>query len=358
VKILDKYITRKFLSTFFLALALIILIAVVFDITEKMDDFIEHHAPWQAIVFDYYVNFIPNFANLFTPLFVFIAVIFFTGKMAMQTEIVAILNSGVSFTRLIMPYMLCAAFIAAINFYFNGWVIPHANKTRLEFENKYVNNPKAFNDRNFHRQVSPGVFIYIETYNNLANMGYRFSIEKIKDDNRYYYLNSDEITWDSIKQNWRIDNYYVRTIDGLKENIIRGTRKDTILPITPKDFRRRDDVIESMDSPTLNVFIREQQMQGSGKINTYLNEKHRRIAGPLMTFILTLIGFSLSSRKVRGGIGLQIGFGLLLSFTYILFIQITKTFSESNLMPPIVAMWLPNVIFLGIALLLVKYAPK
>jgi lipopolysaccharide export system permease protein len=192
----------------------------------------------------------------------------------------------------------------------------------------------------------------------MANMGYRFSIEKIRDSVRYYYLNSDQITWDSIKQNWRIDNYYVRTIDGLKENITKGARMDTVLPINPKDFRRRDDVIEAMDFPVLNAFIREQEMQGSGKINTYLNEKHRRIAGPLTTFILTLIGLSLSSLKVRGGIGLQIGFGMLLSFTYILFIQITKTFSESNLMPPFVAMWLPNIVFLGVALLLVRYAPK
>src|SRR4051812_6469894 len=298
MKILDIYISKKFLSTFFLALALIILIAVVFDITEKMDDFIEHHAPWQAIVFQYYVNFIPNFANLFTPLFVFIAVIFFTGKMAMQTEIVAILNSGVSFRRLLFPYLLCATLIASLNFYFNGWVIPHANKTRLEFENKYINNPAQFKDRNFHRQVSPGVFIYIETYNTSMNIGSHFSIEKIKNGNRYYFLNSDQVQWDSVKQNWRVDNYFVRSIDGLNENMYSGARMDTVLPITPKDFKRRDDVIDAMDSPTLNAFIREQQLQGSGKINTYLNEKNRRIAGPVATFILTLIGLSLSSRKV------------------------------------------------------------
>ncbi len=337
---------------------MIILIAVVFDITEKMDDFIERHAPWQAIVFDYYVNFIPNFANLFTPLFVFIAVIFFTGKMAMQTEIIAILNSAVSFRRLMMPYLLCAALIASVNFYFNGWVIPHANKTRLEFENKYINNPKQFNDRNFHRQVSPGVFIYIESYNNTMNIGSHFSIEKIKNGSRYYFLNSDQVVWDSIKQNWRIERYFIRTVDGMKETITSGARMDTVLPIHPKDFKRRDDVIDAMDSPTLNAFIRDQQLQGSGKINTYLNEKYRRVAGPLATFILTIIGLSLSSRKVRGGIGLQIGLGMLLSFTYILFMQITKTFSESSLIPPFVAMWLPNVIFLGIALLLVRYAPK
>jgi lipopolysaccharide export system permease protein len=341
-----------------MALTLIILVSVVFDITEKLDDFISRHAPWREIVFDYYVNFIPNFANLFTPLFVFIAVIFFTGKMAMQTEIVAILNSGVSFRRLMLPYILCATLIASLNFYFNGWVIPHSNKTRLEFENKYINNPAQFKDRNFHRQISPGVFLYIETYNTRMNIGTHFSIEKIKNGNRYYYLNSDQVTWDSIKQNWRIDNYYIRTVDGMKENLTGGMRMDTVLPISPKDFKRRDDVIDAMDSPSLNAFIHEQELQGSAKINTYLNEKYRRIAGPFSTFILTLIGLSLSSRKVRGGIGLQIGIGMLLSFTYILFMQITKVFSESSLIPPLVAMWLPNVIFLGIAFLLVRYAPK
>ena len=358
MKILDTYISKKFLTTFFLALTLIILVSVVFDITEKMDDFIERHAPLKEIVFDYYLNFMPNFANLFTPLFVFISVIFFTGKMAMQTEIIAILNSGVSFRRLMMPYLLCATLIASLNFYFNGWVIPHANKTRLEFENKYINHPAQFKDRNFHRQVNPGVFIYIESFNTSTNVGSHFSIEKINNGKRYYFLTSDQVVWDSVKQNWRIDNYFVRTMDGLKENISNGSRLDTVLPITPKDFKRRDDVVDAMDSPTLNAFIREQQLQGSGKINTYLNEKHRRIAGPMATFILMIIGLSLSSRKVRGGIGLQIGIGMLLSFTYILFMQITKVFSESSLIPPIAAMWIPNIIFLGVALLLVRQAPK
>ncbi len=358
MKILDKYISKNFLTTFFLALVLIILISVVFDITEKMDDFIERHSPFREMVFDYYLNFIPYFANLFTPLFVFIAVIFFTAKMAMRTEIVAILNSGVSFRRLLMPYMACAIFIGGMNFYFNGWLIPHANKTRLEFENKYIGSPVPSNDRNFHRQVSPGVFFYIESYNTRMNIGSHFSIEKIKNGSRYYFLNSDQVTWDSIKQNWRIDNYYIREINGMHESIRSGTHLDTVLSMSPKDFKRRDDIIDAMDSPTLNAFIREQQLQGSGKINTYLNEKHRRISGPFATLILTLIGVSLSSRKVRGGIGLQIGVGMLLGFAYILFMQITKTFSESSIIPPFVAMWLPNIIFLCIALSLVRYAPK
>ncbi len=358
LKKLDRYIIRKFLGTFFFSLALIIVIAVVFDISEKLDDFIERKAPLRAIVFDYYFNFIPYFANLFAPLFVFISVIFFTAIMASNTEIVAILNSGVSFRRLLYPYFVSAAFLAGISFYFNGWVIPHSNKIKLEFENVYIKNPVEFKDRNLHRQISPGVFMYMESFNNIENIGYRFSLEKIEDGKRTWYLNSDRIRWDSISSKWKIENYYIRKVHGYHEWIESGREKDTVLSVRPSDFRRRLNIIDAMDNPALNRFIAEEQLQGSANVTTYMVEKYRRYAVPFSTFILMLIGVSVSARKVRGGIGALLGLGIFLSFTYILFQQISNTFAINGSIAPVIAVWIPNLIFMVVAVYMVRIAPK
>lgn len=358
MKILDRYIIVKFLGTFFLALALIMAVAVMFDISEKMDDFIEKKAPLSAIVFDYYLNFIPYFANLFAPLFVFISVIFFTARMAANTEVVAILNSGVSFRRMLWPYFLASALLALLSFYFNGWLIPHSNKVKLAFENTYIKKPVEFNDRNIHRQVSPGVFIYLESFNNIHNMGTRFSIEKYKDGKRVYFLNSERVRWDSVKSKWTIENYYERTIDGYHEELRTGKRKDTVLPIRAGEFRQRLNIIEAMDTPALSAYIESQRSQGVANVSAYLIEKYRRQALPFSTFILTLMGVALSSRKVRGGIGLQLGLGITLSFTYIMFMQISTTFATGGSFSPLAAVWLPNIVYACLALYLVRQAPK
>lgn len=358
MKVLDKYIIRKFLGTFFLSMMLILTIAIVFDISEKIDDFLERRAPAYEIIFHYYLNFIPYFANLFAPLFVFISVIFFTSKMAANTEIVAILNSGVSFRRMLLPYFISATTIALISFYFNGWVIPHSNNIRLAFENVYIKNPVEFKDRNIHRQISPGVFIYMESYNNNENIGFRFTLEKIVNGKRNYFLSSDKIVWDSTAAKWRIENYFVRTINGYHEQLSKGARLDTVLAFYPAEFKRRLNIIEAMDTPALSRFIEEEKLHGSENTSMYLIEKYRRIAIPVATFILTLIGVSLSSRKVRGGIGVQLGIGITLSFTYILFLQISTTFATNGSVAPLIAVWIPNLIFATIGLFLLRIAPK
>ena len=357
-KLLDRYIIRKFLGTFFFSLALIICIAIIFDISEKMDDFLERKAPLRAILFDYYFNFIPYFANLFSPLFVFISVIFFTARLAANTEIVAILGSGVSFRRLLRPYFIAASVLAILSWYFNGWVIPHSNKVKLAFENTYIKNPVRFEDRNIHRQIAPGNFIYLESYNNIENTGFRFSLERIENGKRTMYLNSERIQWDSTTQKWKIHNYYIRNIDGMHETIKTGKELDTTLNLSPSNFRRRMNIVDAMDTPALNKFIEEEKMEGSANVNAYLVEKYRRISIPVATFILTLIGVSLSSKKVRGGIGVQLGFGIALSFTYILFMQVSNTFAINGIMPPFIAVWLPNIIFSIIAVALLQNAPK
>lgn len=359
VNTIDLYIIRKFLGTFFFALVLIIVVAVVFDISEKIDDFIEKNAPIRAIVFDYYMNFIPHFAVLFSSLFTFISVIFFTSKMAYNTEIIAILASGRSFSRMIYPYMISAAIISAFSFFLSNYVIPDANKTRLEFEEVYIrNHPYNFDKRNVHKQISPGVYIFMESFSNSSDMGYKFSLEKFEDGGLKSKLMADYIRWDTAKHKWNLQNYYIRNINGLDETIIKGESMDTTINLDPAEFKRRDEFVETMNLSDLNNFIANLRTQGSDNINTFIIEKQKRMAYPVSTFILTMIGVTLSSRKVRGGIGMQLGTGLGLSFGYILFMQFSSQFAISGAMSPFLAAWVPNFIFIIISVVLYRMAPK
>jgi lipopolysaccharide export system permease protein len=358
IKILDRYIILKFLGTFLFSIGLIVAIAVVFDISEKMDDFIERQAPLKTIIFDYYFNFIPYFANRFSPLFVFISVIFVTSKMASQTEIIAILNSGISFNRFLRPYMIGAAVIALATFLLNNWVIPHANKGRLEFENVYVRNPFVYRNRNIHRQIKPGQYLYFESYDNRANTGFLFSLENFDHGQLTSKVMADRITWNPQSKSWTLENYTIRHIDGMNEHLVRGMRMDTTLAINPEEFNRRLNFTEAMDYGELNNFIKEEKMRGSETLPFYEVEKYRRSSDPFATFILTLIGVSISSKKVRGGIGLQLGAGILLSFTYIMFMQVSTTFATNGNLPSIIAVWIPNIIYAAIAFYLLRKAPK
>lgn len=359
LKIIDYYIIKKFLGTFFFALVLIIVIAVVFDFSEKVDDFLEKSAPVKAIIFDYYLNFIPNFAVLFSSLFTFIAVIYFTSKMANNTEIIAILASGVSFRRLVYPYLVSAAIISGFSFFLSNYVTPRANKTKLEFEERYIrNHPYNYDKRNVHKQISPGTYIYMESFSNSTDMGYKFSLEKFESGKLKSKLMADYIKWDTVKHKWNLQNYYIRNLKGLDETIAKGQTKDTTINLDPNEFKRRDDFVETMNLTDLNTFIRRLSSQGSDNINTFIIEKQKRLAFPISTFILTMIGLTLSSRKVRGGIGMQLGAGLGLSFSYILFMQFSAQFAISGTLSPFLAAWVPNFIFILISILLYRSAPK
>ncbi|MBN2523579.1 MAG: LptF/LptG family permease [Bacteroidales bacterium] len=359
LKKIDIYIIKKFLGTYFGAIALIIMIAVVFDFSEKIDDFLENNAPFRKVIFDYYLNFIPYFAVLFAPLFTFIAVIFFTSRMAYNTEVIAILSSGVSFPRLLRPYFISATIIMTFNLFLGNNIIPKANQKRFMFEeNYYYSGPKGFSDRDVHKQIEPGIFIYLESYNTHSNYGRRFSIEKFVEGELVSKLLSQEIRWDSTKNKWQIRNYYIRDyIDG-KQVITQGTVLDTAINLSPDEFRMRDNVVESMTLKQLKKFIAKQKMQGSGRVNALLVEKYRRFSFPFSTYILTIIGVSVSSRKVKGGIGMHIGIGLMVSFAYILFLQFSAQYAISGAMPPLVAVWLPNFIFIFVAYYLYRLAPK
>jgi len=358
LKKLDLYIIKKFLGTFFFSLLLIIAIAIIFDLSEKLDDFIEKQVPVNEIIFKYYMNFAPYYAKLFVFLFVFIAVIFFTSKMANRSEIIAILSTGVSFRRLLFPYFISATVLALLSLYLSNFVIPPATAIRLDFENKYIKGTYYNQDRNIHKQISPGVFIYMENYNTTSDIGYKFSIEKFENKKLVSKLMSDLVQWDSTTGKWRVQKYYIRNLGDSIHEITYGKSIDTALTIYPEDFEQRLTTVETLNYFELNDFIDAQILHGTENVNAYLIEKHRRIAFPFSTFILTLIGVSVSSRKVRGGTGLNIGIGLLLSFSYILFMQISTQFSINGSLPPIVSVWIPNMIYLIVALFVYRLAPK
>ncbi|NMC42240.1 MAG: YjgP/YjgQ family permease [Bacteroidales bacterium] len=323
LRIIDFYIIRKFLGTFFSSLLMIIVIAVVFDFAEKIDDFMEKNAPVRAIIFDYYFNFIPYFATLFAPLFVFISVIFFTARMAVNTEIIAILSGGMSFRRMMWPYFIASFIIAVFVFLLTNFVLPQANLVKLDFEEKYYRIPRARRGQivNFHRQVYKNVLLYMERYNPEIQTGINFSLERFNDEGQLESkLVAQRVTWDSANI-WSAWTYYIRDIKDGKEVITRGLRLDTALTIRPEDFTRDPQYVGTMKYRELNEYIDLLRLQGSDELRLFLVEKQRRFANPFSVFILTLIGVSLSSRKIRGGIGMQIGIGLALSFSYILFMQ-------------------------------------
>lgn len=360
LKIIDFYIIRKFLGTFVFSLVLIMTIAVVFDFAEKIDNFMEKEAPWQAVVFDYYLNFIPYFATLFAPLFVFISVIFFTSRLAANTEIIAILNSGMSFQRMMWPYFLSSLVIAVFIFYLTNFVIPTTALERMEFEDKYYRPQwRKANVSNIHRQVYPNIYVYMESFSPLYLRGRNFTLEKFDEEGRLLSkLSSPTVNYDTATSKWVANNYLIRTMDDNEEILTKGTSIDTTLTIRPEDFSRDPGFVGTMTYRELDDYIDLLKLQGSDELNVFLIEKHRRFANPFAVFILTLIGVALSSQKLRGGIGMNIGIGLALSFSYILFLQFAAQFSVKGNLGPMIAMWIPNMIYIIIAMILYKLAPK
>lgn len=356
---LDMYIIKKFLGTYIFAIALIISIAVVFDFNEKQDKFMSHDAPWNAIIFDYYLNFIPYFANLFSPLFVFIAVIFFTSKLTENSEIIAMFSSGMSFKRILRPYMVSAGIIAVATFWLGGYVIPKGSVTRINFEDKYYKPRKANSARNIQLEVDTGVIAYIDRFENYRQTGYRFSLDKFKDKQLVSHLTARSITYDTTAYHrWTIKDYMIREMDGMKEKITHGDRIDTTLFMEPADFLTMKNQQEMLTNPQLSEYIDRQKQRGFANIKEFEIEYHKRIAMSFASFILTLIGVSLSSKKTKGGMGLYLGIGLGLSFSYILFQTIASTFAVNGNVPPMIAVWIPNILYAFIAFYLYKKAPK
>jgi lipopolysaccharide export system permease protein len=355
---IDRYIIKKYLGTFFLAITLIISIVIVFDISENIDDFISKKAPLKAIVVDYYLNFIPYFINLFCALFTFIAVIFFTSKMAYNSEIIALQSSGVSYRRMMRPYMIASALIAVMSWILGNFIIPPSTQSRVNFRNTYIKNEFINSDKNIHRQLEPGFFIYMKSYNNRGDVGYKFTIEKFEGTQLKSKLIADYIKWDREKKKWVIHNYFIRDMSGPSENIITGTQIDTTLQMSPAEFGQQNSKEETMDYWQINKYIKDLKLRGVDNVSSYEKEKYQRTSGPISTFILTIIGVSLASRRSRGGMGIHLGLGLLLSFSYIMFMQVSTIFAFKAGFNILLAVWLPNIIYSIIALVLYNRASK
>ena len=355
---IDRYIIKKFIGTYVVALLLIIGIVIIFDLSEKVDKFVTNQAPLRLIIFQYYANFIPYFVNTFSPMFVFITVIFFTSKMAANTEIIAILAGGISFKRLMWPYFVSAAAIVAFSLILNLYVIPPCNKGRLAFEQKYVKKKYENFARNVHYQISPGNFLYVQSFAPSNNTAYGFSLESIEGHDIVSKLSATEARWDSTLQGWKLRDYVLRTFEDGVENVKTGGHMDTVIAVTVEDFYRRRNTVQTLPDGQLRRLIRDQKVRGDKDVMFSLIEQNERWAMPFAAFILTLIGVSLSSVKRRGGIGLNLGIGIALSFSYILFLRFAQMFVYSGSLPPFIALWLPNVLYLIIAIYLYRIAPK
>lgn len=359
--ILDWYIIKKFIGTYIYSILLIISIAIVFDFNENLSKFTQYHAPWRAIVFDYYANFIPYYSNLFSPLFVFIAVIFFTSKLAGNSEIIAMLAAGVSFKRLMRPYMLSCVLIALTTFYLNSFVIPHGTVIRQNFEALYRNSKRNTSAENVQLMVGPGTIAYIQHYDNRYKRGFGFCLDKFEDKKLVSHMTAMEIQYDTIsdsKYHWKATNWKIRTLKGLKEHIESGNVKDTVILMEPPDLVYSKGQQETFTSPELLDYISKQTSRGSGNVVQYEVEFHKRIAMSFASFILTTIGVSLSSRKRKGGMGLYLGIGLALSFGYIMLQTVSSTFAINADTPPMLAAWIPNIIFAVIAYFCYRKAPN
>lgn len=354
---LDWYIIRKFLGTFFFSIVLILSIAIVFDLTEKLDNFFEHQVPLREIIVDYYIPFIPYYMNMFSSLFIFISVIFFTSKLAGNSEIIAMQAAGMSYHRLMVPYAFSAVVLFVLNFVMSGWVIPQSSSRMLDFTDKYIERFTKENARNIQMEVEPGTILYIESFQRRSKIGYRCSVECFEGKQLVSRVTADRIYYDSL-QYWHLDQYTKRTFNDMVETLEGGNRLDIEMPIYPEELFITAQEAQQMTNPELSEYMDRQRARGAGNVKAFEVEYHKRWASPLGAFIMTLLGVTLSSRKVRGGMGKNLGVGIVLTAIYILFSTVSTTFSVKNVMSPFMAAWLPNLVFLAISIPLYIRASK
>ena len=355
---IDWYIIKRFLGAFLLALGLFTIIIVVFDLSEKIDEFMENNAPFSEVIFNYYVNWVPFLLNLFSPVFVFISVIFFTSKMAQKSEIVAILASGVSYRRLLVPYVISAVFLAIVSFAMFAWIIPHADKTRVVFENKYIRDRSHYNAYQIKTQIAPGQIMSMGSFNFSDSLGFKVSLEHLEGGELKSKLFADKLSWNDNTQKWKLTKWWSREfIDGM-EILTKGATMDTMIAFNPEDFFRKNDDVGMFNMRELDEMIAFEEMRGTGNSFFYTTERNKRYALPFAMIVLTVIGVSVAAKKTRGGIGLNLGVGLLISFTFLMVFQFFVAYGSSGSMHPLLAVWIPNIIFGAVAFVLYKFAQK
>ena len=350
IKKIDWYISKKFLLTFFFAMLLIMVIVIIFDLSEKIDGFVKNEAPLKEVIFDYYLNYIPYFVNMFGSLFVFITVIFFTSRMAANSEIIAILSCGVNFHRMMVPYIVTAALITLLSVGLNLYVIPKSNATRIEFEAKYVKRHNTYNLRDIHYQISPGQFVYIESFSRWNNTAYKFTIEDMEGHRLTRKVSAETAVWDTTMDGWHLRKVMIRDYTaGLSDRVTYKENVDTVIALKIKDLFNNEKTVETLPARALSDLVATQKMRGDQNVMYAQIEQQRRLAMPFSAIILTIIGVSLSARKKRGGIGWNIGLGIALAFSYILFLRLSEMFVYTGTLPPVIALWLPNLLYTGIA---------
>lgn len=359
MKVLDKYIIKQFLITFFFAIFLLSLIAIIIDITEKIDNFLTNKAPFSAIVFDYYLNFIPWITLLISPLFVFISVIFFTSRLTMNTEIIVMLNGGMSFYRLLMPYLFTSILLAFSISYYNHYILPKQNVTRIAFEESYASKKEnQVFQINYHFQIGKDTMIYTQSYNKQNKSGYKFTMERLKDYNITYRIDADNIAWDSLKNKWKLQTYTIRQLQAKDDILIKGSDTLMRLPIVPNDYDIQVYEMEKMTTPKLKHFIHDQVIKGAENVKFYQLELHRRTAIPFSVIILTIIAVALTTHKVRNGMGIYLVLGLLISGAFIIVQQFSSVFAIKGNLDPLIGAWIPNIVFSVLAVFLIIRAPK
>jgi len=360
LKVIDRYIIKKYIGTFVFTLGIFVVVTVIFDISEHLDNFLKNHSTLEEIAFKYYAGFIPFYINLLSPLINFLAVIFFTAKMANQTEIVPILTGKVSFNRFLRPYFICATLIFIVSFFANIYLIPFTNKLKITFENSHSFNADDPTKSEVHIQLDKHTFVYLQSYDPTIHTGYQFIMEKFDNDKLREKLVASTISYDSVKRIWTMSNYNVKYINGLKEKWIdnTGKKKDTVLDMHPTDFIVYDNVYSAMSTSDLSKNITREELRGTGALKDMQYEKYRRFIYPLSSYVLTLIGVSISSRRVRGGIGLPLGIGIFLCFAYIVVDKFALVFAVKGNWPPMLAVCMPNGLFGLVGYYLLSKAPK
>lgn len=359
MKILDRYIISRFLGTFFFMLVMIMSIAVVFDVSERLEDFVESRAPFKEVVFDYYLNFVFYYGNTFSYLLIFLSVLLFTGRLAQRSEIIAMFAGGMSFRRLLYPYFVASTILVAISMYFTHYQLPIANATRLEFENRYLRKQFKIDDKNLNRQIADNTIAYFNSFSHASNVGYQFSLEKWNDEGKLEFkMTGSRAAYDTSNGKWRISNFVVREFGEEGEKLRQGLELDTLLSMKPSDFGVRLNIASAMSAKELNEYIEAEKMKGSGQTVYFEIEKHQRTSYPIATYVLTVIAVSMAGRKTRGGIGVHMASGVLIAVIYIFAMKVTTVASTNAGLDPLLAVWLPNILFAGVAVYLYTKAQK
>lgn len=428
MKLIDQYILKRFLSTFVFVVIIFLSIITVIDLTEKIDKYQAAELTTMQIV-GYYQDFMPWIGSLIAPIIIFIATVYVCSRMAAHTEIIAILSSGTSFRRMLVPFFMGATLIAILSFYLNGWIIPNSNKDRLAFELEYLKKNHSYAQRNIHMQVSPNTILYMQSYQAVNKTGYHFTLEKFDGNRLIEKLAASRIVWDTLQKKWTLYDWERRKIDevfedptlevrqpsktaeeggpavpaeaigagttkarprrntpvatvNLKEDkgdkketkadakakptrpvpepdsLVKGAKMDTALVIRPKELENDYRKYDGMTMPELNRYINMLRERGSAGVEAYLVEKYTRYASPFTIFILVFMGVIVSSRKSRGGTGMQIALGFLMSFVFLIFVILFRTFAEAGSLPVQISVWIPNIIFGIIAMAMYRYVPR